>query len=689
MHSYFISLKNILSLLFSFFFLAVQSQQYITVTSKSAQDLVNDFIGTQNASCITVSNVTVTGWQEYGNNPFSYGYFEKGTLPFDIEKGIILSTGNAQNAPGPNNKLLDDKDDQWLGDSDLAAALGDAPSNYLNATSLEFDFIANYTTGISFQYSFFSEEYRPTNCQYSDGFAFLIKKAGTTDPYTNIALVPGSLDPVTSLSINPSPNCTRNEQYFGGFNNESGGIYSPTAFDGQTKVLTASADIIPGEKYHIKLVIADHLAGSDRNGRYDSAVFLEAGSFVGKKDIGANLLLTSNTAICEGGTTVLDATTAGASNYKWFKDGINITTADNNPKFTVTTAGTYEVKLDVGGCQLRGSIKIEYSEKPLFVPNPPLFCNYNDGNPISLNLQNLKNQIISNYKDYFQVRYYNEENDAFAGNSNFIRDPFEYSTDTKIYMWVKSGSCAAEIREVNLLTPKRSLQLKDKTICPNATTSLTAETTFIYYKWLRENGEIIAEGPSLNFIDDVPVGKYSVELTSGNGCRLEQEVNVFASEILQITNVDITGNTATVFVTGGNAPYEYSLDNITFQSSNIFLNVPRGPHTVYVRDAQKCETVAKEFLIINLINVISPNGDGKNDVLDYSDLRIKKDVSIEIFDRYGTKVFKAQNKSYIWNGKMNGRALPTGNYWYILNWTEPDTEVPVSYKGWILLKNRN
>ncbi|MGZ5198068.1 MAG: T9SS type B sorting domain-containing protein, partial [Kaistella sp.] len=100
-------------------------------------------------------------------------------------------------------------------------------------------------------------------------------------------------------------------------------------------------------------------------------------------------------------------------------------------------------------------------------------------------------------------------------------------------------------------------------------------------------------------------------------------------------------------------------------------------------------TIEKEFLIINLVNVITPNGDGFNDVLDYSDLKIKENVTIQIFDRFGNLIFTSKDQEFIWDGKLNGRVLPTANYWYILNWTEPDTQNPVSYKGWILLKNRN
>ena len=272
-----------------------------------------------------------------------------------------------------------------------------------------------------------------------------------------------------------------------------------------------------------------------------------------------------------------------------------------------------------------------------------------------------------------------------------LPNEFTYSEDTTIFVQVKSGDCLLVDKKVHLQTPQKSLILDDQTICSNSVTTLKTEGGFNYYKWMRENGTVIDEGRDAYYVDEnIGVGKYTVELTSMNDCKLIQEVEVFAAELPKITNIDINGSTATVFVTGGNPPYEYSLDNSSFQSSNIFTNIPRGLHTMYVRDSINCEIIEKEFLIINLINVITPNGDGQNDYLDYSDLSIKKDVKIEIFDRFGSRVFLSNNNQFIWDGKtMNGRPLSTGNYWFLLSWIEPDTNLPVSYNGWILLKNRN
>lgn len=529
---------------------------------------------------------------------------------------------------------------------------------------------------------FLSEEYRKSNCYYSDAFAFLIKKAGTTDNYKNIAVIPGTNIPVSSTTINAADEgqCVpSNVEYFGSYNEPE----TPTNFNGQTKILTAKTDVELGTLYHIKLVISDH---GDRIGLFDSAVFLKAGSFVGTKDLGPDLVISSQTALCEGSTTQINAsiTTPGAT-YQWYNTQ-GIIVGATNPTYTVSDPGVYEVLIDDGGCKLKGSIKIEYAEKPIFNSNNS-FCNYNDGQPIAVYLQEFSSQILSNYQPSFRVNYYRFEADAIAGNKNTI-DTLQYTDDTILYIRTESSECDAEVGVITFKTSKKSSLLKDQVICPNSTTRLEVENTYIYYKWTDEAGQIIQEGQSINYIDNVSAGKYSVILTSPNECSLEQKVTITEKDLPQITNIDVSGSTATISVVGETPPYEYSLNNLTFQSSNVFTNVQRGLNTVYVKDAQNCGVVTKEFLIVNLINVITPNSDGKNEVLDYSDLNIKKEVKIEIYDRYGNQVFLSQKQPYIWDGKMNGRVLPTGSYYYILNWIEPDTNLPVSYKGWVLLKNR-
>ncbi len=682
--------KYILAIFFTVTIVSVKAQ-YITVDTWTYNNnaLVRDvFFGAGSANCIQVSNVQISG-KDFGRDNKSWGYFNRSGSTFEMDEGIILSTGNALEALGPNTYIQTQYDDSefgdasWQGDQDLINLLNESglnSDNILNATVLEFDFVSLKSNQISFEYMFLSEEYRPENCTYSDAFAFLIKKANGFDSYKNIALVPETNTPVSTLTINAASDCQRNTEYFGSYNNPE----TPTNFNGQTKILTAKADVEVGTLYHIKLVIADH---GDTTGRYDSAVFLKAGSFVGLKDLGPNLVISSQTALCEGSTTQLNASIPNpAATYQWHNsDGI--IAGATNSTYTVSEAGIYEVLIDEGGCKLKGSIKIEYAEKPIYNTNNS-FCKYNDGQPISVYLQEFNSQIIANYQPYFRVKYYQFEADAIAGNENTI-DTLQYSQDITIYVRAESSQCSAAVQAINFKTSKKSALLQDQVICPNSTTKLEAETSYVYYQWKTENGQIIQEGPTAFSLENVSAGKYSVILTSANGCSLEQEITITEIELPQIMNIDVNGGTATIFVNGGTSPYQYSLDNVTYQSSNVFTKVQRGLHTIYVKDAQNCGTITKEFLIVNLINVITPNDDGKNDVLDYSDLNIKKEVKIEIYDRLGNQVFLSQKQPYIWNGKMNGRPLPSGNYWYILNWIEPDTGLPVSHKSWVLLKNRD
>ncbi|MET3537377.1 T9SS type B sorting domain-containing protein [Chryseobacterium limigenitum] len=234
------------------------------------------------------------------------------------------------------------------------------------------------------------------------------------------------------------------------------------------------------------------------------------------------------------------------------------------------------------------------------------------------------------------------------------------------------------ILNIKLKTPKKSTTLRDQIICSNEKVILDAGTGFTSYLW--------SNGATTQTIT-VGAGNYYVDL-GFNGCIYRQTVTVATAQAPTITSITVSGTTATVNVSGGTAPYKYSLNDIDYQASNVFTGLSRGIHTVYVLGADRCQPVTKEFLVLNLINAITPNGDGKNDVLNYSDLRIKQNVTIEVVDRYGAAVYKSSDKNYIWDGKSNGRTLPTGTYWYILKWIEPDTKLPVSYSGWILIKNR-
>jgi len=94
---------------------------------------------------------------------------------------------------------------------------------------------------------------------------------------------------------------------------------------------------------------------------------------------------------------------------------------------------------------------------------------------------------------------------------------------------------------------------------------------------------------------------------------------------------------------------------------------------------------------ITLSNFLSPNGDGINDVWDYSKLKDYSDLEVLIYNKSSTKVFEHSKttSTYSWNGKdESGKVLPTNSYWAILKWKNSRTGIPLTKQMWILLKNR-
>jgi len=330
--------------------------QNISVDSQiyTAQQLIENVL--INSDCISNVNVTNVVGGNFNNTDQSYGYFDASGTTFPFKEGLVLSTGKLTNVKGPNTTLSDDDAPNWSGDSDLENVLNE--TNTINATIIEFDFVSK-TNRVSFNYIFSSEEYQENSsntCRYSDLFGFLIRPKNEVD-YTNIALVPNTETPVKVTTVHPTipGGCAaQNEEYFGGWNEST----APINFNGQTKVLTAQATIIPNETYHVKLVIAD-----EQNYRYDSAVFFQAGSFESTTDIGENRLMETNNPLCFNETLELDAFTSGNSNaYKWFKNNVEIL-SETNSTYTVTEAGVYSVEVTLeNNCISYGEITIEYAE---------------------------------------------------------------------------------------------------------------------------------------------------------------------------------------------------------------------------------------------------------------------------------------------------------------------------------------
>lgn len=227
-----------------------------------------------------------------------------------------------------------------------------------------------------------------------------------------------------------------------------------------------------------------------------------------------------------------------------------------------------------------------------------------------------------------------------------------------------------------------STVLKDQTICIDGLATLDAGPGFASYEW--------STGATTQVVSGLSVGNYWVKLQTGN-CFAMQNVKVLPYTQPIISSIDISFAKVVVNVKGGKSPYKYSMDNINWQDSNVFTRVKRGEHMVYIKDSNECHEVNVEITVPNIVNAITPNGDGSNDYVDYSALSNKHNLVFTVYDRYGNKMFEAdQFKDYKWDGTAGNKKILTGNYWFSFTWTEPKrNNAPIKYSGWILVKNRN
>jgi gliding motility-associated-like protein len=241
--------------------------QLIVGTVGSAEELAESLVG----SGVTISNVTL-------NCPNgAWGSFDATNANLGMNNGIILACGDIHNAIGPNLSTGITTDYGAPGDADLEALAGQSTHD---ACVLEFDVKATGDT-LTFKYVFASDEYSEYVGSINDIFAFFISGPGITGDL-NIALVPGTTDPVAISTVNclngsPYYICNDPSNYICGaaYNCPTDALSTTIEYDGLTLVLTAIAVVQPCETYHLKLAIAD---ASD--GILDSGVFIEAGSLV-------------------------------------------------------------------------------------------------------------------------------------------------------------------------------------------------------------------------------------------------------------------------------------------------------------------------------------------------------------------------------------------------------------------------
>ncbi|RAR47310.1 T9SS type B sorting domain-containing protein [Flavobacterium lacus] len=322
---------------------------------------------------------------------------------------------------------------------------------------------------------------------------------------------------------------------------------------------------------------------------------------------------------------------------------------------------------------------------PIVTDFNSLVCdNFNNGTE-NIDLSQFNSQLTLD-PSIMNFNYFTTLNGAMSNNfSDYIANYTAYnltSTETSIYVKIIDSNSCFSIAKLDLtliLSPIINLEPLYY-LCEDRTVTVTCNSVHDGYSW--------STGETTNSIVINQPGIYTLTTTEFHGqivCSSTQSFDIVLSNPATITYIETkdwttSENIIQIDATGlGN--YEYSLDDINFQDSNLFTNLLSGEYTVFVRDKNGCGTVDQEVFLLMYPLFFTPNGDGYNDKWKIKFSETEPNLTVKIFDRHGKFIKQLGANSEGWDGTFLGRDLPSSDYWFVVT-RQNGTE----YRGHFSLK---
>ncbi|MGC6525807.1 MAG: T9SS type B sorting domain-containing protein, partial [Flavobacteriaceae bacterium] len=409
---------------------------------------------------------------------------------------------------------------------------------------------------------------------YADGFAFLLREVGTQN-YSNLAVLPDGT-PVNVTNINNSNQCRKNPQYFAG--------YDPTTtnFGGHTKILTAKSAVTPGKTYEIKLVVADHL-----DSVWDSAIFLEAGSFDLGGDLGPDQTISNGNPGCDGSTITLDAKlTTTNMTFEWYKNNVLISGATNST-LDVTADGTYKfIATTVGGCTATDEVEVEFTTPPVIdkAPKDLLMCDTDGDLKEQFDFSGNSTLVLgSQNATDFPISFHKTQADA-NGNLNPLTTPYtNIQQNETIWLRIadKTQTCYKVTSfKIEVQTETTANTLKDYELCDDADDG-DDTNGIVIFDLTTKNQEVLGNQQAANF--NITYYKTQAEADAG----------ISGSEIN--TTHQNTTNPETIFVR-----IENKINSDCYDTTSLKLVVNPLPVVKAEVTLKQCDTDSDGFIAFNL-----------------------------------------------------------------------------------------
>jgi len=252
-------------------------------------------------------------------------------------------------------------------------------------------------------------------------------------------------------------------------------------------------------------------------------------------------------------------------------------------------------------------------------------------------------------------------------------------TVTNIY-----GCSASDVVMISVLPVVKASVVADKPgICDEEPITLTASGG-LKYQWSDPSGNTLSSlTTAVTVARPKETTTYSVTVSDGI-CPGNEKVT--SIEIKKFEPVDVSAGPDTCVISGrtvrlgasGGVKYAWDNTDLIEGSSTIPNPVVRPDaetvFTVTITDVNGCQyeddvKVCVKEDTFRPVSIITPNGDGKNDVLRFGGLADFPDNTLRIFNRWGNLVFEAEGyqvRGNLFEGMRGGERLPADTYYYIL-----------------------
>lgn len=356
---------------------------------------------------------------------------------------------------------------------------------------------------------------------------------------------------------------------------------------------------------------------------------------------------------CDSGSVTLQAT-ASDGTVNWFDTatGGNLLTTGNSystPNLSTTT--TYYVDAGANCSTPRTAITATIDTIPtVTATNSPVSTCL--GETITLEATASRGNI--NW-------YSSLTGNTIIGNGTSLKVT-NVTQNTTYYAEAINNGCTNGNRisvEVTIYTPP-VVNDQEVTLCKSSTLILDAQIPNMLYGW--STGETTAT------ITIATAGIYTVDVTSPTpkNCTSRKQITVVEHDSPKIDRIDVNGTTVVIYLKKSKDYFEYSVDGINYQTSNVFFNVTSGLQNAYVREINSCGIDSAAFIILIAPTFFTPNNDSYNDVWEIKGLINYPEAQVSIFDRYGKLITNLNATNRSWDGTFNRSFLPAADYWYVL-----------------------